>query len=142
MVVRYKADWHRNVQQRVIRRPRPIPQLPGLDIKDCSEHSLRLFSLFMPIASRVYLSLFSAIFGDGQASVNLKSLSGDAVYDSANEVAWFKKAYKDQRNTALPLYLTGFKSDSWDFHLGSVKAHGLSGFLDKEGTNLVRSFFV
>lgn len=96
----------------------------------------------MPVASRVYLYLFSAIFGDGQSAVNLKSLADDAVYDSANELKAFKKSYNSQRNTALPLYLTGFKSDSWDFHLGSVRAHGLSGFLDKEGINLVGYFVV
>lgn len=111
-------------------------------MKDMEKHSIALFALFMPLASRIYLEIFSALFGEGQSSIDFKSIASQALRDCAQDVAGFKAAYTFHRDHPLVLHLTGNMSDAWDFSLGSITTHGLSRLLYKEGTTYVRYFVV
>lgn len=102
-----------------------------------------LFSLFMPIASRIHLDIFSMIFGEGTPDIDLKDVASDAVHHCAKDIEGFKDAYDYLRQHPLVLYLTSStQPDMWAFDLGGIRAYGLSGFLHKEGTTLVRYFVV
>ncbi|KJA23422.1 hypothetical protein HYPSUDRAFT_201439 [Hypholoma sublateritium FD-334 SS-4] len=136
-IVRYKADWHRQFQQRIIRRPKPNLKLKldGIQMTNSkmAEQATHVFSIFMPIASRVYLELFSALFGEGQSAIDCKTIASNALTDCLL-LPDFKKKYAKLSTNPLVLHLTGYMRDSWKFDLGSITSHGLSCLLYREAT--------
>lgn len=139
---RLKAGWHRIFKPRVISRPKPYKVISEeYGLTNCADTSLRLMSLYMPISTHIYLTIFTEIFGLGNAYTDLKHVAAEAVHEAAKAPA-FRDEYADLAQNPLTLYLTNDAFDNWQYDLGSVGSHGLSCLYYFEGINFVRFFVV
>lgn len=142
-VVRYKRDWHGNLRKRIIRRALPRRNIDAGDmyIADCSDDAMRIYTLFQPVASWMFFTLFSRAFGEGNCSFNIQELAAEALQKCANDEP-FKLRYILCAKSLLGQWLAEFRPDHWDFGYHTVRYHGLSSALLKEGCLYVRYFLV
>lgn len=141
-VLLYSRDWSGNLRTRRLTRPKPVTSISSasnIPLKNLPANIMRLWTLFMPVASLSYFELFTAIFGEGTlSSLNIKTISSEAVVKCAQDLSSkFRSEYMVTAKQPIVQWLCDFKQESWNWQFNTVTHNGLSSVLQQESANIV-----